>query len=550
MSSLNEIKDLMARIDKGYNEYRQLVTEGMSQILYHFTSIRAGFNICNEDTIYFQSAYAKESDNYDKKRKFYLSCTRMFNSRVGYSAQFNHGGVRITLDGDKLSQRFKGKQINYWGVGNLTDKYKYYEDFPANYNDLKRRRSFSIYNDLGDSPSEEEIEKYLRYNFDPVGQTHTYNESEDRIFSYEPSLPNAHEYIISIDVLILNLDNDENKRKIAQSFLSTTLSNKIKIYNSVEEFNKPNGKTVNDELCNQYYDDRFTGKDLDTKTNRHYSELKNVILFIATENDAFKGKNFGAAVSNLLTKYGLSEYKNEIGEMQSDFSRVPFINIKDSLYIDRRDLSGRPDRITSKILKMLTDYCLSIGANSLYEAVKIKEQTIENKYKKTYQRIDTSVKVPFLVYNNYTLVINPTKDLFRDVYNGNQEDLRSLANDIATEVMDENGGYYSNGKPYNTTSKNVNSMFQYIFKLLTTGSIQQVMDTFNKLGLTKEYLDMWNIEFKTEELDYWQATNYDTVNMKKYKDANQNYNYRQLAKMGDMEIEKCFPPIKNTEGNI
>ena len=207
MSSLSRIKDLMARIDEGYNEYRQLVNEGLSQLLYHFTSIRAAFNICNENTIYFQSAYAKEADNYDNKRKFYLSCTRIFNSHVGYSNKFNfgEGGVRITLDGNKLAQRYKGKQVNYWGGGVFTDKYTYYNHLPKDYEDLKKRHDWDIIRLKGEKggvdPSEEEIEQYLRYNFDRNAQTHTSNESEDRILSYEPLLSNASNYIISIDVL-------------------------------------------------------------------------------------------------------------------------------------------------------------------------------------------------------------------------------------------------------------------------------------------------------------------------------------------------------------
>ena len=92
-----------------------LIKEGLSKILYHFTSIENGYRICKSDRIYLQSSYAKDSDNYDRKRKFYLSCTRIRNSQFGYSKKFSNGGVRIVLDGDALAANFKGKQVNYWG---------------------------------------------------------------------------------------------------------------------------------------------------------------------------------------------------------------------------------------------------------------------------------------------------------------------------------------------------------------------------------------------------------------------------------------------------
>ena len=49
--------------------------------------------------------------------------------------------------------------------------------------------------------SENDIRKFIAYNFNQSAQKHSENESEDRILSYEPYIANAHEYILSILVL-------------------------------------------------------------------------------------------------------------------------------------------------------------------------------------------------------------------------------------------------------------------------------------------------------------------------------------------------------------
>ena len=74
--------------------------------------------------------------------------------------------------------------------------------------------------------SENDIRKFIAYNFNQSAQKHTENESEDRILSYEPYIANAHEYILSVDVLIPNLMEDEASKKMAFSFATLgTLSN-------------------------------------------------------------------------------------------------------------------------------------------------------------------------------------------------------------------------------------------------------------------------------------------------------------------------------------
>ena len=187
-----------------------LLKEGMSSVLYHFTSLDGGYGICKNDRIYLQSAYAKDADNYDKKRKYYLSCTRMRNSQFGYSKKFSQDGVRIELDGDALATKFKGRQVNYWGGGTFTDKYKYMSNVEKDReaDDLNKSYQYPLRRFKKDNPnaSEDEINNFIAHNFNNDAQHHVSNESEDRVFSYEPLITDAHKYIKSVDVLLLRND--------------------------------------------------------------------------------------------------------------------------------------------------------------------------------------------------------------------------------------------------------------------------------------------------------------------------------------------------------
>ena len=253
----------MYYIEKLINETvrKVLLNEGLSDILYHYTSIPNGYSICKQDIIYLQSAYGKDSDNYDRKRKFYLSCTRLFNSSFGYSSKFSFGGVRIKLDGRKLSQNFKGKTINYWN--GLNDKFYYYKTMPKNHEEFNKSISWDLnrYKEKNPNATEDDIQKFINMNFNNSAQKHVDNETEDRILSYSPSIQNAHDYILSVDVLMPDLNTNEKTKKMAYSFLyNTRLRKLVKIFDNVKDFNKINGKCYTlrnaDEFLNgEYYNE-------------------------------------------------------------------------------------------------------------------------------------------------------------------------------------------------------------------------------------------------------------------------------------------------------
>ncbi len=554
---LNKIKELMSRIDEGYRQYSELITEGMSNILYHFTSIRNGFEMCKDDTIYMASAYAKDADNYDKKRKFYLSCTRMPSAQFGYSRKFMQGGVRVVLDGDLLSQRFKGKPVNYWGGGVFTDKYKYYEQYPpGSYqkNSLHNHFEKERYKEKHPNATEEEIEDYMHHNFSDA-QWHISNESEDRIFSYEPSITSAHKYIISVDFLMPDIDENEELKNIAVALIRTPFwsRGKIRIYDSVKEFNNQGKPLSNDEITDRFgweRNRRYTGQ-----MQRPLKDaLKTVIQFIACGNPEYEGKNFGESAAKLLRKYELSEYSDVIGQAKEEVARfLPYQHIVEHLDSVRRSLSDEPNKFTSKVIKMLTDYFVSIGANSFSDAYKIKKQMVDdyytqlngNKPKDYFDNIDTNKTVTILTFDNYTLIPDPQKEKFVDLLNLVDYDPKYFANEVAKEVMEYHDFEGENG--YTTKSKNLNSLYHYLYKLSTKGSIKEMMDALEKLGVSKDYIESYGIYLEYKNYNgWWDATNNDTLSTRKIKRQNNGYDYRKVARQAEEELYPLFLRDNNT----
>lgn len=122
-----------------------------TDILFHYTTLQNLVNILNSNQFELTIGAGSVAD--DKNIKpYYLSLTR---SRLGryHVNRNNSGGVLMTLNGNKLNQRYRTKAIDYWD-----------EDF--------RKFNGGAY------------------------------EAEDRLFSNAPIISNARDYIVTLDILI------------------------------------------------------------------------------------------------------------------------------------------------------------------------------------------------------------------------------------------------------------------------------------------------------------------------------------------------------------
>jgi hypothetical protein len=132
------------------------VLSGISKIVYHRTYDRPMSKILISDKFYLSSAEATDAENKLGPGVYYLSTAR---TRYG---RYTDGNVIITLDGQKLSYKYKGKALDYWeGMGT----------------DPKR-------------------------------------EQEDRIYSPKKEINNASKYILKVDINVKNIRNSSSLIKI------------------------------------------------------------------------------------------------------------------------------------------------------------------------------------------------------------------------------------------------------------------------------------------------------------------------------------------------
>lgn len=442
-----------------------LLTEALSDEVFHYTSLQHGLKIANTDTIYLQSALGGTADNMNTKEMYFLSLTRQRNANFGYSYKFSKSGVRIEFDGRKLSQRFKGKAIDYWGSS--MGKMSYYNG--------DRNTSF-------DSKAH-----------------HTRNESEDRMFSNEPTLYDAHKYIKRIDV-IFNPQN-ETQYQYVYHMLMSKLSKYIFVYDNENDFNKQSDNTLNKQINNDYgnYGKYYNTKPNDNTDIKSYAYILGKIL-----NFIFSGeiseKNTGKEAANLLKQYGLEKYLN--GQLINNIKKGNIGNIRniiDEISNVISDFSRQPNEETQKIVKLLTDYFKKHNLKTYRDALKYKiELGVVSDYDSD-QLTDKEKEIQFLTYKghnfNEIIIPNPNKTSFWELFPDRENFINNL--------------YYAAEDKHN--SKDNESFYKYLQHMAKNNvTVSQMLDTVNKLGIDdtvkKELFDFGTFQY--ENLKFFQATSY------------------------------------------
>jgi len=138
------------------NILENILSEGASDILYHYISAAYILDMLQNNKINTIAAIGNDSDYKINKNKFYyLSTTR------SKSSGFKKSDSKIVLDGRKLKQRYKITPVDYWNLPK-SDK-----DDTSTY--ISSMQSL---------------------------------EQEDRIITDKPSIPNAKDYILGIHIYV------------------------------------------------------------------------------------------------------------------------------------------------------------------------------------------------------------------------------------------------------------------------------------------------------------------------------------------------------------
>jgi len=159
-------------------EVDNLLIEGVTDIVYHFTSVNGLTKILRDNEIKMSPTLGSQWDQKMNRGKFYmLSLTTSRSSDVGYAAsKLKNNLIRLTLDGRKLNQNYKSISIDYWGK-------------PKDPKD-------SLYVDGGERQTGRDFYKHVSRQ----------DELEDRIVSdTEDGIRPANKYITIIEVL--NVDD-------------------------------------------------------------------------------------------------------------------------------------------------------------------------------------------------------------------------------------------------------------------------------------------------------------------------------------------------------
>jgi len=297
---------------------KRILSEGISDIVYHFTSLKSCLNILKKNEIYLTMS-SNSSDAYDNKRLFYLSTQRSRSKELGYAGHMG-SCVRIQIDGQKIMNNLTGKPIDYWGVNMGKQSY---------------------YNPNNDSTYGKGLTRSR--------QTHHNFEMEDRIVSYEPSIPDFSKYILRLDIYVDprtdRLENtkiqkyidDINKRvnsELQEAALLYTLgSGRLRIntnvYNSLRDFNYMTENTINDQM-KELYNKSFEGGDTkeydDTeayKTSQIFmGETKKInvlreLFNVLTLGEIYRTEDKDKIIATTLKKYNLSKYINKVRKEMS-----------------------------------------------------------------------------------------------------------------------------------------------------------------------------------------------------------------------------------------
>ena len=427
-----------------------LVTERLSSVIYHFTSLSALHNILQNDAIVLRSSYGRISDDLHKQKKFYLSCTRQRNGLMGYSHKCS---VRITLDGDMLNNRFEGGPVDYWGKS--MGKQSYYDK--------------DMYSQI------------------PKLQSST--ENEDRLYSNEPTIKNAKSYIRRVDVLLKS--NFQDKVALSYAYHAILLGKGLVfVYDNMDDFNKQSQNTVNEKIMSFEDIHTFIPKGLNFNGAVTYGLSHMLSFFLIV--DGIHPNDAKEYCGKLLSKYNLKEY---ISSVLKDINYHMRADDIDATLLDGIRTNGDM-YVYEKAFTMLRDFLRERGFANIFDAKQAIKKRIKNSH---WGDFDWEKTVDVFVFQSNGLtnrwgnvvILHPDKTLFWDI-EGIDLNRRYFVDDIERNILSHK-------------SKSDESFHKYIQHFAKGKiSVTQMLDFLNKLNTQEEDIVeyLFGGHFKTIPMQY------------------------------------------------
>jgi hypothetical protein len=193
-------------------EQKAMLNERVSNIVYHYTTRQGLEGILRQNKL--------EMNGDSTQKMSYVSFGRNKNAVMGYSADRYWLHVRITVDGDKLNTRFRGKPYDYYKLN--TKDHRFSDDRRTNRNPLARNSYMNTMTEF-----EDRIEV-------PAGYKSKW---------WAGGILNFSQYILRIDYLVLYRENTVEfteeynlLEKIAEYAADCNVLDLIHIYSNKGEF--------------------------------------------------------------------------------------------------------------------------------------------------------------------------------------------------------------------------------------------------------------------------------------------------------------------------
>ena len=265
-------------------EINKFLNEGISDIVFHGTSINSLISILKQDKILGATNIGTGSDlTINKERFFYFSTTRSRHPKTGYSG----GDVRLKLNGRKLGQRYKGAPVDYW---------QWSKD-PKDWNDKT-----AYHNAL------------------------TSTEMEDRLLLNSPEIDNASTYIMEIHVLLSWYTKKSHINNILMLSRQRGLGNVLFFYDDQNGFaNMNTGKAISymDALTKVKDDDQNVEKS-DEMPSYRWRDYLTILTLISRNN-----RNTEYEIENFLAN-NFSNKRNDImdkmKEIEKEFEYASYVD--------------------------------------------------------------------------------------------------------------------------------------------------------------------------------------------------------------------------------
>jgi len=314
------IKQLHKIIEMG------VLSEGASDILYHFTSSQNLINILSTNQFSLTAAIGSDSDfDINSEKHFFLSTTR--SKSVGY----NTGDVKIVLNGRMLKQNYKIKPVDYWQYSK--------------------------------NPKEYSKDDYL--------QMMRNSEQEDRIVSNDTVIENSSKYILEIHHLL-------NKTKVKKILdLSSQYKIPVYVYNNRKDFFNQTNPIKHSEIeylevesSDTYYGERFPHRIASFVAFNDEEAYQMILKYLGGEGDVFN------TFEETFKK--MSEQYFKIG---ANYASDAISVIKSAVHM----ISGKADKNSRFILGLLSNRMRKYDVKTFSELLE-KKQWVGKKNLDSYRK--------------------------------------------------------------------------------------------------------------------------------------------------------------------